>query len=238
MDPLTVLVRETAQNSWDARLDGSDLLLSLLRAPTRRRYNTNPERSGLCRYRLGQSNHRESADDDSETDETRNLFQSLNDKDLFGIYINDRDTKGLGGPVSANIPDPENANDWVDFVLNVGRENSEVGAGGSYGFGKTITYIVSRCRTIIIYSRTRVQGTMESRLIACAIGEGFVNSEKVHTGRHWWGVRGEGNCALPLIDEDADNIAERIGMRRFEDDETGTTILILDPRTGGRDPSS
>ena len=237
LDPLTVLVRETAQNSWDARLDGSDSITFSIEGRQLGEGITQTLKDLVFvdtdwdKAIIG-----ESADDDSETDETRNLFQSLNDKDLFGIYINDRDTKGLGGPVSANIPDPENANDWVDFVLNVGRENSEVGAGGSYGFGKTITYIVSRCRTIIIYSRTRVQGTMESRLIACAIGEGFVNSEKVHTGRHWWGVRGEGNCALPLIDEDADNIAEQIGMRRFEDDETGTTILILDPRTGGRDP--
>ena len=237
LDPLTVLVRETAQNSWDAKLDEVDSITFSIEGRQLGNDVTQILRDTVF---IGTDWDKaiigESEDDDSETDETRNLFQSLNDPDLFGLYINDGGTKGLGGPPSANIPDPENANDWVDFVLNVGRENSAVGAGGSYGFGKTITYIVSRCRTIIIYSRTRVQGNLESRLIACGIGEGFVDSDKVHTGRHWWGKSGDGNRALPIINEQADTIATKIGMRKFGEKETGTTILILDPRTRGRDP--
>src|SRR5699024_5693024 len=51
-----------------------------------------------------------------------------------------------------------------------------------------------------------------------------------YTGRHWWGVLSEdGESVLPVLGEDAAELGERFFERRFEGDETGTSILILDP---------
>ena len=65
--------------------------------------------------------------------------------------------------------------------------------GGTYGFGKTISYIVSSVNSVVIHSRTKHRGRFRSRLIACAIGDEFTYERKLLTGRHWWGQESETN---------------------------------------------
>ncbi|WP_323095742.1 hypothetical protein [Intrasporangium sp. YIM S08009] len=221
LDPLTVLVRETAQNSWDARLDGG-----------------RPVDFGIEGWIL----------DDSERSALRNqvfvnaarargtgLAQALSAPELVGIYITDRHTKGLSGPVQADQADPEGVYDWVDFVLNVGEANTQGHTGGTYGFGKTISYVVSSANAVVVHSRTVYKGQLQTRLIACAIGEKFSAGGKVFTGRHWWAIP-QGDAPVPATGEDADRLAEAIGMPGFEGDETGTNILVIAPDLGGRRP--
>lgn len=219
LDPLTVLVRETAQNSWDARLkNGSPVVFSLQGWQL-----DGQERAALL--------------DDVfvQADKARgtNLAAALADPDLIGLYISDRNTKGLGGPLQADQVNPTGIYDWVDFVLNVGEANTQAHTGGTYGFGKTISYVVSKANAIVIHSRTLHQGRLETRLIACAIGEKFTRGQKLFTGRHWWG-ESSGDVPIPLTGREADRIADLMGMPAFEGQDTGTNILVVAPDLGGR----
>lgn len=221
LDPLTVLVRETAQNSWDARLR-----------------NGQPVGFTLQGWELSPSERRALRDDvfeDAEKARGTHLADRLAAQHLLGLYITDRNTKGLGGPVHANLVDPDNVYDWVDFTLNVGEANTQGHTGGTYGFGKTISYVVSSANSIVIHSRTRYRGRLETRLIACALGEKFQARRTLYTGRHWWGEDIDGAPA-PITGAQAERIAESIGMPQFLPGETGTNILVLAPDLGGRNP--
>lgn len=221
LDPLTVLVRETAQNSWDARLDDKTPVDFSIDGWTL----TDSERQAL----------REEVFVESKKARGTSLAAALDQETLLGLYITDRGTKGLGGPVQADQVDPQDIYDWVDFVLNVGEANTQGHTGGTYGFGKTISYVVSEANAIVIHSRTLYRGKPQTRLIACAIGDKFSRKNSLFTGRHWWGESGE-QAPLPVTGFAANRIARAIGMPAFEADETGTNILILSPDLGGRTP--
>lgn len=219
LDPLTVLVRETAQNSWDARLrNGRPVVFSLQGWQL-----DGPERAALVDEVFVQA----------EQAKGTNLASALADPDLIGLYMSDRNTKGLGGPLQADQVNLTGTYDWVDFVLNVGEANTQGHTGGTYGFGKTISYVVSKANAVVIHSRTMHQGRLETRLIACAIGEKFTRGQKLFTGRHWWGESG-GDVPIPLTGREADRIADLVGMPVFEGKDTGTNILVVAPDLGGR----
>lgn len=222
LDPLTVLVRETAQNSWDARLtDRTSVDFSIQGWEL-----TSDERAAL----------RDEVFVEASQARGTGLALALGHKGLLGLYITDRNTKGLGGPLQADQVAPDNNYDWVDFVLNVGEANTQGHTGGTYGFGKTIAYVVSAANAVVIHSRTAHQGKVQTRLIACAIGEKFARGGKLYTGRHWWGEPGK-DSPLPVTGRQADRIATRIGMPEFDEGSTGTNILVVAPDLGGRSPS-
>ncbi|MCC3273272.1 hypothetical protein MUK71_03615 [Arthrobacter zhangbolii] len=161
------------------------------------------------------------------------LAHSLQRTDLVGLYVSDRNTKGLGGPVQGHLESTDGNYDWVDFILNVGKANTDGMTGGTYGFGKTIAYIASRPRTIIVHSRAMHNGAPVSRLIACSIGSQFALDGILHTGRHWWG-RNDSSEPVPLEGIEADTLAARLGMPDIAEGSLGTNILILDPDFGHR----
>jgi hypothetical protein len=221
LDPLTVLVRETAQNSWDARLDTGQPVDFTIQGWELE----NSERKAL----------RERVFVEAGSARGTNLEAELASRRLIGLYITDRNTKGLGGPVRADEEDPHGTYDWVDFVLNVGEANTHAHTGGTYGFGKTIAYVVSSANAVVIHSRTVHKGRVQSRLIACAIGEKFSRNRKQYTGRHWWAASGA-EAPIPVTGREADRIARLIGMPEFQDGATGTNLLIISPELGGRSP--
>ncbi len=219
LDPLAVLLREVAQNSWDARLndklpveftiEGWDLEAS--------------EVKGL----------RDAVFTEAERAKGTGLSEALNSNTLRAFYIYDRNTIGLGGPLQAGDESPSEVYDWADFVLNVGKANLGTGTGGTYGFGKTICYIASSVRTVVTYSRTVDKGHLQSRLIGCAIGDEFTRMRRLFTGRHWWGAEIDG-APTPVTGRTADEMARLIGMPEFGRDDTGTTLMIIAPDLGGR----
>lgn len=221
LDPLTVLVRETAQNSWDARSSDSKPVVFTISG----RSMGDDERAVLAE-RIFPKSHLAAG---------TGLASALAKPGMLAIYITDRNTKGLGGPVHADEADPTETYDWVDFVLNVGKANTSGHTGGTYGFGKTISYVVSNANSVVIHSRARCNGRIETRLMACAIGEEFTLERRLWTGRHWWGVKvGRGEPPAPLTGAAADELARQIGMPPFAPEELGTNLLIVDPDLGGR----
>lgn len=228
LDPLTVLVRETAQNTCDAALPGSDDVrfdLHLRRLSGNRLINwASFLGAGPAGAELG----------------LESLFGGQLVDGVQILTIADRGTTGLGGPLLANEPARDGERpDFVNFVRNVGERKQMEHSGGSYGFGKGILYNVSRRHVIVVDSVCDFRGHRQRRLIGAALGDGFEAGERRYTGRHWLGeIRGE--IAQPLLDADADDMAIRLGLPSFAAHETGTTIAIVDVDLGRRvaDPAA
>lgn len=209
---VAVLVRETAQNSWDARVENGPVEFAL-HGRTLNTVGVEVLRNNVFSERgLGTC-----------------LGELLQRSELDVLEVTDRGTTGLGGPTrNDKVYQDAESTDYVDFILNIGAKQDKSMGGGTYGYGKTICYLASEAQTIVVWTRVRVNGVLQSRLIASAFGEQFDFEGKRYTGRQWWG-RIESDMIEPLVGEEAEEIAAAIFSKPFLGDETGTSILILSP---------
>ena len=128
---LELLVRETLQNSWDARDD-----------------DWTPA-YGVRVYRL---------DDKVKQTLRENIFTDLPDSlsdlsaclrspDVHAIEIFDRGTVGLNGPYRASeVAQDGEKNNFNSFVFDIGSTKSSGRSGGTFGFGK-LQALKSQART-------------------------------------------------------------------------------------------
>jgi hypothetical protein len=213
LDPLAVLLRETAQNSWDARQSDSGIRLAYtLRTLT----NGEAEmwRSLLLPFPSAGG---------SELD--ANLVAGS-----LVLVVSDRGTTGLGGPLRSDEV-PKEQPDFVNFVRNVGEARDRAHGGGTYGFGKGILFRVSRPHAIVVDTQCMFAGGLQRRLMGASLGDAFVEGEHRYTGRHWWG-RVDDDIPDPLLDADAEANAGNLGLPGFGGDERGTDIVIVAPDLG------
>ncbi|MEU5253235.1 hypothetical protein [Streptomyces longwoodensis] len=220
LDLLTILVRESAQNSWDAR-DAQSIQPVDYRIDM---WTVGPAHAGAWRALLQAGAPVGAAHFP--------LHDTLRRGAIRVLAVSDRGTRGLGGPTRADDAiGPER--DFVSFVRNIGEPSDRTFGGGTYGFGKGIFYLLSRPGTVLVHSRCRTpEGGHETRLIGCALWKSYVSTETDapgrHTGRHWWGDT-SGDVVEPLIGAEADTVAQRLGLRPFGPEETGTTVVVVDP---------
>ncbi|MDT5014773.1 MAG: hypothetical protein QOD39_933 [Mycobacterium sp.] len=229
MDPLVVLVREAVQNSWDARDRDAgpvDFVLHLRTLTGRqRRTLTESAFAELPPRGLGWTQ-----------ESLLELEDALAQPDMQILTLTDTGTTGLGGPIRADTPaDAGEPTDFVDLVFNIGQPPDRELGGGTYGFGKTIAYLVSRCRTVVIHTVTENRGRLEHRFIAEAIGHQYAYRRRNHTGRHWWGVV-KPHGIEPLVGRAAAKLAASLGLPDLEEAGGGTTLAVLAPDLGGRTP--
>ena len=233
LDPLAVLMRETLQNAWDARSGEQISFRVELRRLER------DQREVLRSQVFAEGAEHVLCDaltaGDSET-ERRGLQQALERDELWVLEIGDRGTVGLGGPLRADL-DPEEGEptDFIDFVFNLGAPRNVKLGGGTYGFGKTISYITSRARTVLVATRTGAGNGTQHRFIASAIGQHWARSGRRYTGRHWWG-RVSTKRVGPAVDSDAEGLIRDLGFQPFPVD--GTSLMIIDPDLEGLEPDA
>ncbi|GAA1465147.1 hypothetical protein [Microbacterium thalassium] len=209
LSALEILVRETAQNSWDARLDDQ-----------RPWYGVHLRRAD---WRLRADLDRLLPDRNRRTPGTH-----LPDAP-FVLEIFDRGTTGLDGPVTLRPVLGDAPRNFQDLILKLGVPRDDGKGGGTYGFGKTASYAFSRRGTVLYWTRCyNEEGRLEHRLIASAFGDSYVESGVQYTGRHWWGRLDEDSVA-PLLGDEAEAVGRRFFERGFGPGETGTSMLILDP---------
>ena len=216
-EKVVTLVRETAQNSWDA-LDGDSAEFEMrLRQAT-------PAMLSALRQRIFA---------DLPPRGALPLNDVLAREELWVLEISDRGTRGLEGPTRNDIRVAEGIRTgYADFVLTLGAPRDVERGGGTYGFGKTIAYTASEAATILIWSRARSEkGSVVERLIASAIGRSYMDGERKHTGRHWWGLVSEGHVD-PVVGSEARGLADQIFVRGFEGDARGTSLLVISPEFG------
>lgn len=211
---IELLIRETLQNSWDAR---NNALI-----PT---YGVRVDR--LDEHRRGLLRHNVFTD---LPDSLALIRESLRASGVHVLEIYDRGTSGLDGPFRASEEAPEGMpNNFNSFVFDIGTTSASEISGGTYGFGKTATFEVSRAHSVVYWSRCRnSRGVLEHRLIASALHDDYAESGKRYTGAHWWGIATEDDV-LPLRGDDAEALGRELFQTGFGSEETGTSILIIDP---------
>ncbi|MEU5042711.1 hypothetical protein [Streptomyces griseorubiginosus] len=228
LDLLTILVRESAQNSWDARIENFP-------APVDFRidmWTVGPAHAGAWRELL--------LNGAPMNAEHFPLRETLRRRPARVLAVSDRGTRGLGGPTRADdAVGPER--DFVSFIRNIGEPRDTVLGGGTYGFGKGIFYLLSGSGTVLVHSRCRTaQGGYETRLIGCTLWKSYVaqegDGERRYTGRHWWGDT-SGDVVEPLVGPAAEAVAQQLGLRGFRPEETGTTIAVVDPNLDELEPT-
>jgi len=207
-----VLVRETAQNSWDARGDNSRIDFTI-------------DLRSLRGDALDVLTDVVFADGAAAI----GVDQLLSNEAVRAIEISDRGTVGLDGPPRNDRPfAPGESMNFANFVFNLGAPRDVELGGGTYGFGKTIAYVVSAISTVVLWTRCRTERGLEHRLIVSAMGEAFDRDDYRYTGRHWWGERIEDRI-FPIVGDRAAALGEALFSSRFAGEETGTSILIIDP---------
>ncbi|MEV7807251.1 hypothetical protein AB0O28_30330 [Microbispora sp. NPDC088329] len=222
LDPLTILVREAAQNSWDAHLP-----------------------DGIVDFHvdvrtLGDNSHtwREVLLPGPPPDSRVDLEKALCPEAVV-VVVSDRNTRGLGGPLRAGQrARHEEIPDFVQFLRNVGEPSDHQFGGGTYGFGKGIFYQLSRVGAILVDTHTFEAGPNSRRFMGAALGHSWSLGDRLFTGRHWWGLVAEDDVPDPVLAAEADAISGTLKLPGFADGRTGTDIVILAANLGSTGPTS
>ncbi len=227
MHPAGVLAREAIQNSVDAKADGEEKVIVrfISKVLTGEGKQEFIEAAGLSQLspRCAELKFKEP-----------NSLQALSDASapIPLMFIEDFQTTGLEG-------DPHVANSkFYRLLLSLGdggKEHDEHGTGGSYGYGKGVYSSSSRIQTIFAYTRTKQSGDTETtRLFGCGYYRKHDFDSGHFTGRSWFGAEAEPSSSNgiqvidPLVDDEADEVAKRLGFEVREEGHLGTTILIVD----------
>lgn len=212
LDEYAVLIREAVQNSWDARVaDSISFHIDISRLKNR-----------ALKWRTLIAPN-------DQLDKGRSLLSKLHSESVI-LTLSDRGTSGLGGPLRANEPETEGvASNFVQFLRNVGEPRDNDLGGGTYGFGKGIFYRISKASTIIVDTKNSDNDSRSRRLMGASLGEVTHDSEgRRLTGRHWWGKINDG-IPDPVLGSQAQDISSQLGLPGFNDNETGTDIVIVLP---------
>ncbi|MGO1992315.1 MAG: hypothetical protein ACTH2Y_10865 [Corynebacterium sp.] len=222
-----LFVRESLQNSWDAR-DRSSADDGVTFAIDYRLLDDHS--SDILRRRVfGRG-----------TEHVPGLKNALEKPNIPLLIVSDSGTTGLRGPTNAAVA-AKGHSDFNSFVREIGRSANKKVKGGSYGFGKGVFFTAGHSRTILVYTRTTDDsGNRVHRFIAVANDNSYEYEGFNYTGRHWWGVEKEfkdprsGNATVfaePMTGAQADNAAKFFEMDRHftEEKQTGTSIAVIDP---------
>lgn len=156
------------------------------------------------------------------------------------LAFRDYNTTGLEGNVT-DMGD-QNTGNYFKLVLDIGNEQTDPGAGGSCGIGKSLYFRLGVKGFVIYYSRiSTCKGKYESRLIAmmvenerqedCVIPAAEKGMSR--TGIAYWGMPGD-DVMLPVTDEDEiEEILDIFNMEPYSGTETGTMVILpfIDEKT-------
>lgn len=239
----SLLVRETVQNTWDARDDerGDGPVLFDIQG-----WDLDAAESDHLKSLLpvgGLQGFRRKSDADEGTGPLHP--QAVLDRQgLKVLVISDRNTVGLCGPtrsgrqwnpVRNGQPLPRGQQRFANFVRNSGRAATDTGKGdgGAFGVGKSALWMSSECGTVLIHSRTSdEQGEPAERFIGSIWGNHFYEGGKEYTGRHFLGVQLDG-VVEPLVGSAAAAAIKGLPIPPYEVDGKavcGTTVIIVAPR--------
>lgn len=216
---LDLLVREAIQNSSDASLGEK---------------GDNFKVNFTTGYFVPQEFNSFMTDLDSQLDE---MFP---ESSADFLEIRDTKTSGLTGYIrKAEITDDDcdDHGNFFKLIFDTGKRQTQAGAGGNWGFGKSVYYRVG-IGIVVFYSRVRKGDDYESRLIITLVeDESKKNPDgsdatmlhrlnKRAVGKAWWGIK-DGEDFLPITEQEfIDAVLEVFNLQPFKNDETGTSIII------------
>lgn len=217
LDNISVLVRESIQNSWDARSERSG------RAKVAVTIDLSSFSSAEL-YVLKDEVFKKIPEEHPLKAELRPGMRRL--------VLSDRGTEGLTGPVFVGDQPLRPTHRFNNLCRIFGRDTTGPVTGGTFGYGKAVYFRASKAATVIVHSRCVYERRIEERLMPISVWN--ANSRDMTTGRHWWGIPSpyHKRAVGPVTGSEARKLAKQIGLPPFVDDETGTNIMILSPQFG------
>lgn len=212
MPILDLLVRESIQNSLDAKNDKAAYVLVDFLTGTFDKASLNSELDRI----------------------TNSLNQRYSNDRYKYIAIRDSNTVGLTGKLHYDDVTDNQYGNLLKLIYEISKPQEAEGAGGSWGLGKTVYFRVG-IGLVIYYSRIiNKNGKYKSRLAASLV-ENEMDSDalipmlegKSKRGIAWWGEEIGNNKTRPITDTAyIEYILDIFGIKPYEQDETGTTIII------------
>lgn len=159
------------------------------------------------------------------------------------LEIRDVMTSGLTGHIKKDDIKKEDHGNFFKLIYDTGKRQTQSGAGGNWGFGKSVYYRVG-IGIVIFYSRIQTDDGYESRLIVTLVEDESKKNpdgtdatilnhlEAKSAGKAWWGLRDEEDL-LPITDEEfIIPLLDTFGLKPFKGSETGTSVIIpyIDPQ--------
>lgn len=162
------------------------------------------------------------------------------------IAVKDTNTTGLTGPLKRSEVRDNKYGNLQKLVYHVGKPQEDLGAGGSWGYGKTLYYRISKIGLVVYYSRIKKEnGEFEARLCA-VICENEKSRDAIlppydknnnKSGIAWWGEV-EGSDTFPITEEDQIcKFLKIFDIKPYTRDEVGTIVIIpyIDEQALGKD---
>ncbi len=212
MPVLDLLVRESIQNSLDARKQDSKYV--------------------EVDYLTGKFNSaRLGSELDSITDSLQERYGNF---DYDYIAVRDLHTVGLTGVMDYKDVKNNVYGNLLKLVYEICKPQEAEGAGGSWGIGKTVYFRIG-IGLVIYYSRiVNENGEYESRLAASFVENELdpnamipVYEGMIKRGIAWWGEETGKNSTQPVTDEKyIKEFLDIFNIEEYSGDETGTTIII------------
>lgn len=209
---LDLLVRESVQNSLDARKANAKYVDV--------EYSTGKFDSGALNREL-----------EGISDAINNRFPR---KEYDYIAIGDSNTVGLTGEMDYKKVKDNKYGNLLKLIYEICKPQDAEGAGGSWGLGKTVYFRIG-IGLVIYYSRIiNDNGRFEERLAASYVEDETkpnallpVYKGQAKRGIAWWGDRIEENVTQPITNSNyIKSILNIFGIKPYEKEMTGTTIII------------
>ena len=209
---LDLLVRESIQNSLDARKQDS--------------------RSVTVEFLTGQFSSRKLG---AELEGITSALAERYPADTCQyLAVCDSETVGLTGEMDVQNVKNNNYGNLLKLVYEICKPQEAEGAGGSWGLGKTVYFRIG-IGLVIYYSRiSEGDGKYSSRLAASFVENETSENAMIpeykgmtRRGIAWWGETVRENTTVPVTNEEYINkFLDIFGMKPYTGDKTGAAIII------------
>jgi len=233
-DPIGSLVRESIQNSLDAKTGAGPVRVALTKAHLGQDFSY---LASDLKPRIQQGLKKATAGNHPKASRFYNHALELleSGKPIPVLGIHDFGTTGLTGTTDDNL---DESSAWLALVKGTGDTVKQIqGAGGSYGHGSSAPLALSQLRSVLYLTETTHEGALERRFQ----GTSRLESLPLDPGdpsRGWTqgqGHFGDGEKCGPLF---AEEIPAWVTQQRDNalpveiDDSRGTSIFVLAPDSG------
>lgn len=212
MPVLDMLVRESIQNSLDARKANSKYV--------------------DVNYLIGNfNNNKLCAELEGITDALKRRFP---DSQYSFIAVRDTNTVGLTGELDYKKIKNNDYGNLLKLIYEICKPQEAEGAGGSWGLGKTVYFRIG-IGLVVYYSRISIgAGKYASRLAASYVEDETksdamlpVYQGQAKRGIAWWGEPAGENATQAITDEKTiEDFLKIFDINPYSGEETGTTIII------------
>lgn len=148
------------------------------------------------------------------------------------LEIRDKQTEGLTGETQLSKRKNNEISNYLRLTADMGDGQEQKGAGGNWGYGKSIYYRLGK-GIVIYYSRIKATIGFESRMVITLIedekqSDALLRTEEDNSaGRAWWGIESEDGKLSPITDEKIiEDILKIFGLEPYKEAETGTSVII------------